>query len=780
MGATFSRLKNWIAEVLNYADLNAEIDNILNNLTTAGVDDYSTNATQMRLTTDPGEPGAESLATSLAGELERIRFVLKEIKGGGVAQWYESASSSLTDLVNAVGGGLSDNRISSGKTTGNSSQLVALDPNGAATSLVLDGTPTNFVYFIDGVQYTISTDVTVSGLSAAPSSNNTTLVNDALAADDQFTMNLGEYGTTITVDAMGTEISNRIGQYAAFSVNNGASTEYFIAYINSSTELTRAWRGCFFNSSQAAVPKVFFSDNDVITLLRLTWVFATTAGALAVTYSVPSFSSTEPSAPATGDYWYDITNATWKSYSSTSWVAANATLIGMCAQTSTACVAARTFDSAAACQEFSNVDLEWVSNTVVQTTKPFVTANVFGDSLNYGVKAVQWDMASHLDSGLVEAASTYYYLYLKENGNPVISDLQPSDMRGSRRGLYHPSETWRCFGVIKNNGSSNLDAETIYTFRPYEDDQLQKNAASLGDSSFRIETSVAGSAITFKLTDRIGNYPSDLIPTYLNFRNGTITSGQNVTRQVRKMHTVTIPSTATMGHGVALNQYIYLYAVSDTALSLAVNSIPVSTAELQSPTAIGTGSDDSGLVGTAATTKPVCFLARAKWNTGVNGTWTAPDQLVVGAPFNGTPDHQVFATWDDAVPGGDTRWLAIGGSNAVLLGPGDWYLVGQSRWVTTANVNAEARIGFFGADGDNTGTGPAEVTTLSGVSVLGGLHSQLSHAYNSNVVNDAHHVMLSLRLTRSATIYLDVYTDNSGNGLQVDGRIIARRVGLLP
>ena len=110
MGATFSRLKNWIAETLTYADLNAEIDNILTNLTTSGVDDYSTNATQMRLTTDPGESGTESLATSLAGELERIRYAIKEIKArgfDGYVTWLSPESGvekKLYDIIMAGGG----------------------------------------------------------------------------------------------------------------------------------------------------------------------------------------------------------------------------------------------------------------------------------------------------------------------------------------------------------------------------------------------------------------------------------------------------------------------------------------------------------------------------------------------------------------------------------------------------------------------------------------------------------------------------------------------------
>jgi len=60
------------------------------------MDDYSTDATQMQTTTDPGEVGTESLATTLAGELERIRFILKELGGG--AQWYTTASFNLTTV----------------------------------------------------------------------------------------------------------------------------------------------------------------------------------------------------------------------------------------------------------------------------------------------------------------------------------------------------------------------------------------------------------------------------------------------------------------------------------------------------------------------------------------------------------------------------------------------------------------------------------------------------------------------------------------------------------
>jgi hypothetical protein len=62
-------------------------------LTPLTIDDYSANVAQMQLTTDPGEVGSESLATTTAGEMERFRFVLKEMKG--TAQWYQSAVTKV-------------------------------------------------------------------------------------------------------------------------------------------------------------------------------------------------------------------------------------------------------------------------------------------------------------------------------------------------------------------------------------------------------------------------------------------------------------------------------------------------------------------------------------------------------------------------------------------------------------------------------------------------------------------------------------------------------------
>lgn len=63
------------------------------------MDDYSSSVAQMQSATDPLEVGSESQATSLAGELERLRFVIDEMKGGDAAQWYVTVSGTLTNAT---------------------------------------------------------------------------------------------------------------------------------------------------------------------------------------------------------------------------------------------------------------------------------------------------------------------------------------------------------------------------------------------------------------------------------------------------------------------------------------------------------------------------------------------------------------------------------------------------------------------------------------------------------------------------------------------------------
>lgn len=94
-GGLWSRIKVWaLNEEVSSADLNAEFNNVINNQLPAQFDDYSVSVAQMRQTSDPGEEGTESQATSLAGEIERIRHIIREITGQ--TYWYESPPKSLS------------------------------------------------------------------------------------------------------------------------------------------------------------------------------------------------------------------------------------------------------------------------------------------------------------------------------------------------------------------------------------------------------------------------------------------------------------------------------------------------------------------------------------------------------------------------------------------------------------------------------------------------------------------------------------------------------------
>jgi hypothetical protein len=96
-GATFSRNTTWSdGQTLTASALNAEFDNILNNLDPDGIDDASANTTAMQSTADPYPGGAESLATNLEGELHRLRYLIKQISGE--AQWYIDTDTDLATI----------------------------------------------------------------------------------------------------------------------------------------------------------------------------------------------------------------------------------------------------------------------------------------------------------------------------------------------------------------------------------------------------------------------------------------------------------------------------------------------------------------------------------------------------------------------------------------------------------------------------------------------------------------------------------------------------------
>ena len=87
--------KTFTAEVLTPGDLNtALVTASTTNSTLACVRHYSSTVAQMRLNTDPGAVGTEVLATTAAGEIERLRYAILRLHGLDVAnrEWYSNPS----------------------------------------------------------------------------------------------------------------------------------------------------------------------------------------------------------------------------------------------------------------------------------------------------------------------------------------------------------------------------------------------------------------------------------------------------------------------------------------------------------------------------------------------------------------------------------------------------------------------------------------------------------------------------------------------------------------
>lgn len=504
MAGLFSRIKNWVTnETLRSSDVNAEFNNIITNFNPDKVDDYSTNVSQMQTMTSPGAVGTESLATSTAGEIERLRYVIDRIVGG--PQWYSAPPIDLTiadELINDFNS-LPANRVVVGKQRSTSEQPLFLDPDGTTNSIFLRasvGVP--FSAYIDSVLYTLTADVTFTGLALAPSTNNTALVADAALAGAFTTRWVGEDDqdkSSIQIGTVGTEITSRVGTYQAFKIVSGGNTEYFTAYISAVNFLSNIYRGFFFDSSDNPINRIAISNGDTITLMKMAWVFLKSDGTLDVTYNAPFYSHTTPGAGVSGDYWLDLVNDTWKKHTGT-FVAANAVYLGVCFQDTAGCKGARSVYFHHNANAHNAFKLAVQSTTEIRALQQNPSVFVLGRYFEFGQDLPKWNITTQLESGQTEAVSRTYYAYITEAGAKVLSETKPYQMLGSLRGYYHPHQTWRCVGAVENNASSNLEVpifqEVFFTKAPHKaSGTIARGGNGHGGTSTAIRRFTATSAL---------------------------------------------------------------------------------------------------------------------------------------------------------------------------------------------------------------------------------------------------------------------------------------------
>lgn len=92
MSGLYSHTTRSTGTTLTAAIYNSDHQNHIDNSVPAQFDDYSASVAEMQTQTDPGEVGTESQASSLAGEIERLRKMIVELKG--VSYWYQTAPAT--------------------------------------------------------------------------------------------------------------------------------------------------------------------------------------------------------------------------------------------------------------------------------------------------------------------------------------------------------------------------------------------------------------------------------------------------------------------------------------------------------------------------------------------------------------------------------------------------------------------------------------------------------------------------------------------------------------
>jgi hypothetical protein len=331
--ATFSRIKIWTAETLTASDLNAEFDNILNNFAPTGIDDYSTTEGQMQIVADPYPGGATSLATSLQGELERMRYILKQL---GRSQWYidpygwviKSANYTATSddflvMVNET----ATVTLPSASSMANKYQvfknigtgIVAIDANSTET---IDGSLTASLMnqndvkslFSNGTSWQVINKVSSAegGLRddyrALTITNTTNYIINASIAEAilQDTTNnvhkvysmVNQQASILNSGVSGLDTGSAVGStwYHIWGISNSTSTGLMFSTSSSaptmpSTYVYKAYLGAVYNSASAGIKAMYQKDKRVV----MEATVALNTGSSATSYTAINLSAVVPS-----------------------------------------------------------------------------------------------------------------------------------------------------------------------------------------------------------------------------------------------------------------------------------------------------------------------------------------------------------------------------------------------------------------------------------------------------------------------------------------------------
>jgi YVTN family beta-propeller protein len=333
-------------------------------------------------------------------------------------------------------------RIISGKAlTSGKPDILAI---GALLTATFQATATACVCMINSVQKTFSTDLTFTGLTAAPSSNNTCLINDPSLCGQAVTKTLGEWdGLPIVIDTIGSAITALNGTIAAFQTG----TSVFLALVDTTNnKLWPIYRGF------AGTARGTLSDNATITLLKLNTLLLKSDGIIKVSsIYYPESVTTAPGPGSAGKVYYE--RDTGKiAYDDGSTMSREYLVLGyvICDSTHSLYVECCDFDMN--WRDNMNIRLS-IKDTTTVTVKKNSFANVAGEYISF-IKDVDATQAGNMEAGESIAANTVYYLYLSNSGTIYFSTKAPRACQYPKRGWYHPEQYYRCIGQVSTDTAS--------------------------------------------------------------------------------------------------------------------------------------------------------------------------------------------------------------------------------------------------------------------------------------------------------------------------------------
>ncbi len=167
-------------------------------------------------------------------------------------------------------------------------------------------------------------------------------------------------------------------------------------------------------------------------------------------------------------------------------------------------------------------------------------------------------------------------------------------------------------------------------------------------SNYGLTGAVAANALTIALKGADGSDASSTNPVDIVHRNATAATGTPTTTTVTAAMSIVVPSSATLGHISAVNQYVWVYLIMGAATEIAVSGSRIfDEGSLQSATAISSGSTSATVLYATSnhTTKPIRLIGRIKSNQAAAGTWaTAPSEISVYTSYeDATERSEVWA-----------------------------------------------------------------------------------------------------------------------------------------